>query len=70
MTMGKYVVGVQSMAKAVRIHTTGGTEVLNLEDHEPGAPGNGEARVRHEAIGLNSIDVYQPPHRGREGGFG
>lgn len=46
------------MPKAVRVHTTGKAEVLCLEDHEPGVPGSGEARVRHEAIGLNFIDVY------------
>ena len=46
------------MAKAVIIHETGGPEVLMWEDHEPGKPGPGEVLLRHEAVGLNYIDVY------------
>ncbi len=46
------------MGKAVVIHQIGGPEVLQLEEYDPGPPGPGEARVRHEAIGLNFIDVY------------
>ncbi|MDQ2989073.1 MAG: alcohol dehydrogenase catalytic domain-containing protein, partial [Pseudomonadota bacterium] len=46
------------MAKAVRINRTGGPEVLEYVDVEVGDPGPGEARVRHEAIGVNFIDVY------------
>ena len=46
------------MAKAIRIHETGGPDVLQWEDHEPGHPGPGEALIRHEAVGLNFIDVY------------
>lgn len=46
------------MPKAVRIHETGGPEVLRLEEYDPGMPGPGEARIRHEAIGVNFIDVY------------
>jgi NADPH:quinone reductase len=46
------------MTKAVRIYETGGPEVLRWETFEPGEPGPGEARVRHEAVGLNFIDVY------------
>ncbi|MBL8378144.1 MAG: quinone oxidoreductase [Burkholderiales bacterium] len=46
------------MAKAIRFHATGGPEVLRLEDVEVGAPGPGEARVRHAAIAVNFIDVY------------
>ena len=37
---------------------TGGPEVLQWEDYDPGAPAAGEARVRNEAVGLNFIDVY------------
>jgi NADPH2:quinone reductase len=44
--------------KAVRIHQTGGPEVLSYEAVEVGAPGPGEALVRHHAVGLNFIDVY------------
>ncbi len=46
------------MPKAIRIHQHGGPEVLKYEDVEPGPPGPGEALVRHEAVGLNFIDVY------------
>ena len=46
------------MNHAVRIHSHGGPEVLRYETLEVAAPGPGEARVRHEAIGLNFIDTY------------
>ena len=46
------------MPKAIRIRQTGGPEVMQLIDVEVGAPGPGEAQVRHHAIGLNYIDVY------------
>lgn len=45
-------------SKAIFFHETGGPEVLRWEDHDPGAPGPGEALVRHGAVGLNFIDVY------------
>jgi|SRR5579875_151854 len=46
------------MTKAVRIHSHGGPEVMRFEDVPTPEPGPGEARVRHEAIGVNFIDVY------------
>lgn len=46
------------MINAIRVHQTGGPEVMHYEQVEIGEPGPGEARVRHEAIGLNFIDVY------------
>ena len=46
------------MAHAIRIHTVGGPDVLAFEEVAVGAPGPGEARVRHTAIGLNYIDTY------------
>lgn len=46
------------MTKAIVIRKFGGPKVLKLEDVEVGDPGSGEIRVRHEAIGLNFIDVY------------
>jgi len=46
------------MSKAIRIHQHGGPEVLRWEEVDPGTPGPGEALVRHEAVGLNFIDVY------------
>ena len=44
--------------KAIRIHQTGGPEVLHYEDVELPAPAIGEVRVRHAAIGVNFIDTY------------
>ncbi|MFM7624982.1 MAG: quinone oxidoreductase family protein [Gammaproteobacteria bacterium] len=46
------------MPKAIRLHQTGGPEVLHYEDCDPGAPAPGEVQLRHTAIGLNYIDVY------------
>ena len=46
------------MAKAIQIHETGGPEVMRWEDFDPGQPAEGEVLVRHEAVGLNFIDVY------------
>ena len=46
------------MAKAIRIHATGGPEVLRWEDVEVGRPGPGEALVCQLAIGLNYLDTY------------
>lgn len=37
---------------------TGGPEVLEREDFQPGDPGPGEVRVRITASGLNFIDTY------------
>lgn len=46
------------MSKTIRIEQTGGPEVLKLVDVEVGAPGPGQVQVKHEACGLNFIDVY------------
>jgi len=46
------------VVKAIRIHETGGPEVMRWEDVEVGEPGPGEARVRHVAVGLNFADTY------------
>jgi NADPH2:quinone reductase len=46
------------MVKAVRIHATGGPEVLQIEEVELEAPGAGMVTVRNHAIGLNFIDTY------------
>lgn len=46
------------MAKAIRIHAHGGPKAMVLEDVAIGAPGPGEVRIRHTAIGVNFIDVY------------
>jgi NADPH2:quinone reductase len=46
------------MPKVVRLHRYGGPEALSIEDLDPGPPGTGELQIRHTAIGLNYIDVY------------
>jgi NADPH2:quinone reductase len=46
------------MPRAIRIHEVGGPEVMRLEDIDVAAPGAGEVQLRHTAIGLNYIDVY------------
>ena len=47
--------------KAVRIHKTGGPEVLTYEDVDLPPPAPDQVQVRHTAIGVNFIDTY---HRG------
>jgi len=47
------------MTKAIRIHEYGGADNLKWEDVDTGAPGEGQVRVKHTAVGLNFIDVYQ-----------
>lgn len=46
------------MNRAIRIHQTGGPEVLRWEEVEVGAPRPGEVSLRQTAIGLNFIDTY------------
>jgi NADPH2:quinone reductase len=46
-------------AQAIRIHETGGPEVLRWEEIEVPAPGPGEVTLRNHACGLNFIDTYQ-----------
>ena len=46
------------MAQAIRFHKAGGPEVLELEEVAVGAPGPGQARLRHVAVGLNFADTY------------
>jgi NADPH:quinone reductase len=46
------------MPQVIRLHRHGGPEVLQLEDLETPAPAAGEVQIRHTAIGLNYIDVY------------
>jgi NADPH:quinone reductase-like Zn-dependent oxidoreductase len=45
------------MPKIVRFHETGAAEVLKLEDLPLTEPGEGEVRLKVEAIGLNRADV-------------
>lgn len=46
------------MATAIRIHRTGGPEVLQAEQVDVGEPGPGQVRLRHAAVGLNYADTY------------
>lgn len=46
------------MIHGIRIHQHGGPEVLKYEPVDVGRPGHGEVRLRHTAVGLNFIDVY------------
>ena len=46
------------MPHAIRIHQPGGPEAMVYDEVAVGAPGAGQARVRHTAIGVNYIDTY------------
>jgi NADPH2:quinone reductase len=46
------------MPNAIRIHKTGGPDVLQWEEVEAADPGPGQIKLRQEAAGLNFIDVY------------
>ncbi|MBN8486563.1 MAG: quinone oxidoreductase [Burkholderiales bacterium] len=46
-------------SRAIQIDAFGGPEQLRLVEREVGEPGPGEIRIRHHAVGLNFIDVYQ-----------
>ncbi|HUN95914.1 MAG TPA: quinone oxidoreductase, partial [Bradyrhizobium sp.] len=46
------------MTHAIRFHQAGGPEVLVWEEVKLGKPGPGEARIRHTAVGLNFVDIY------------
>ncbi len=46
------------MTYAIRIHRTGGPEVLTWERADVGDPGPGQLRLKQHAAGLNFIDVY------------
>ncbi|MDL4862856.1 NADPH:quinone reductase [Halomonas elongata] len=46
------------MAKRIEFSRTGGPEVLEFVDASPVEPQAGEVRIRHQAVGLNFIDIY------------
>ncbi len=46
------------MVKAIRIHKTGGPDVMQWDDVEVGKPGPGQVRIKSTAVGLNYIDTY------------
>lgn len=45
--------------KAIRVHATGGPEVLRYEEIPKPSPGPGQVLVRIEAVGVNFLEVYQ-----------
>jgi NADPH2:quinone reductase len=47
------------MHHAIRIHAHGGPEVMRWEPVETPDPGPGQALIRHTAVGVNFIDVYE-----------
>ena len=46
------------MTNAIRVHQVGGPDVMRWEPVELGDPGPGQVRLRHQAVGLDYIDVY------------
>ena len=52
------------MALEIQINRFGGPEVLEARDVPPPAPGKGQVRIRHKAIGVNFTDVH-----GRRGDY-
>ena len=46
------------MSYAIQITQNGGPEVLQQVDFSAGAPGPGQVKIQHRAIGLNFIDTY------------
>src|SRR4051794_11802568 len=44
---------------SIRVHKTGGPEVLRIEEIPDPTPGPGELLVNIEAIGVNFIEIYQ-----------
>ena len=47
------------MPLAIQIKQFGGPENMQIVDLPVGEPGPGQVRIRHHAVGLNFIDVYQ-----------
>jgi len=46
------------LSTVVTFHETGGPQVLRIERKDVGAPGPGQVRIRHLAVGLNFADTY------------
>ena len=44
--------------RAIRVHEYGGPEVLQMDEISLAAPGPGEVRLRHTAIGVNYADIH------------
>ena len=56
--MSTTAAGGPTTAQAIRIRETGGPEVLKMEEVDVPPPAAGEVTIRHQAIGLNFIDIY------------
>ena len=46
------------MVSAVRVHKTGGPDVLTLDNIDVPAPGQGQIKIKQYACGVNFIDTY------------
>jgi NADPH2:quinone reductase len=46
-------------SRAARIDKHGGPEEIRIVEVDVGEPGPGQIRIRHKAVGLNFIDIYQ-----------
>lgn len=46
------------MVAAVRVHKTGGPEILTVDDVDVPAPGEGQIKIKQHACGVNFIDTY------------
>ena len=44
--------------KAIRVHKTGGPNVLQLDEVPEPTPGEGQVVVRVHAVGVNPVDTY------------
>ena len=50
---------IDNLSRVVQINQHGGPEQLLITQVSVGQPGPGEVRIRHAAVGLNFIDIYQ-----------
>src|SRR6185295_2182590 len=48
-----------ALEKEIRYHKQSGPELLQLDDIQVGEPGQGQVRIKHTAIGVNYVGVYQ-----------
>jgi NADPH2:quinone reductase len=57
-TLLEFLLEEQPMPRAIRIQEVGGPEVMRLEEVDVPVPAAGNVQLKHTAIGLNYIDVY------------
>ena len=46
------------MVRTIIVEELGGPQVMRMVDHDPGRPGPGEVRIRHDALGVNFADIH------------